>query len=71
MTFKIGEEVKRIRLEKEANILEICMKAKISLATYYNIERGMTVPRVDTMVAILESLGYELTLVQKDDSSNE
>ena len=47
------------------------MKAKISLSTYYNIERGMTVPRVDTMVAILEALGYELTLVQKDDSSNE
>ena len=69
--FKIGEELKRIRLKKEANILEICMKAKISLSTYYNIERGMTVPRVDTMVAILEALGYELTLVQKDDSSNE
>ena len=68
--FKIGEELKRIRLENEANILEICMKAKISLSTYYNIERGMTVPRVDTMVAILEALGYELTLVQKYDSAN-
>ena len=69
--FKIGEELKRIRLEKEADILEICMKARICPSTYYNIERGMTVPRVDTMAAVLEALGYELTLVQKDDSSNE
>ena len=29
MMFKIGEELKRIRLEKEADILEICMKARI------------------------------------------
>ena len=69
--FKIGEELKRIRLEKEADILEICMKARICPSTYYNIERGMTVPRVDTMAAVLEALGYELTLVKKDDSSNE
>ena len=68
--FKIGEEIKRIRLENEADILEICMKARICASTYYNIERGTTVPRIDTVAAILEALGYELTLVQKYDSAN-
>ena len=55
--FKIGEEIKRIRLENEADILEICMKARICPSTYYNIERGTTVPRIDTVAAILEALG--------------
>ena len=68
--FKIGEEIKRIRLENEADILEICMKARICPSTYYNIERGTTFPLSDTVAAILYALGYELTLVQKYDSAN-
>ena len=57
-------------MENEADILEICMKARICPSTYYNIERGTTVPRIDTVAAILQALGYELTLVQKYDSAN-
>lgn len=61
----IGKEIRKIREEASVDRLVLAYNSKVGLTTLYNIERGATIPRIDTVMAILDELGYELILVKK------
>lgn len=60
-----GEIVKNARKKKGITMQELADKAGIALATLYNIEADNTTPRMDTMLAIMRVLDYEIRFVKR------
>lgn len=60
-----GEIVCRILNRKGITEKQLAEKAGISLQTIYNIEADRTSPRMDTMLAIMRALDYEIRFVKR------
>ena len=60
-----GEVVCRILNRKGITEKQLAEKAGVSLQTIYNIEADRTSPRMDTMLAIMRALDYEIRFVKR------
>lgn len=60
-----GEIVCRILNRKGITEKQLAEKAGVSLQTIYNIEADRTSPKMDTMLAIMRALDYEIRFVKK------
>ena len=60
-----GEIVCRILNHKGITEKQLAEKAGVSLQTIYNIEADRTSPRMDTMLAIMRALDYEIRFVKR------
>lgn len=60
-----GEIVCRILNRKGITEKQLAEKAGVSLQTIYNIEADRTSPRMDTMLAIMRALDYEIRFVKR------
>lgn len=60
-----GEIVCRILNRKGITEKQLAEKAGVSLQTIYNIEADRTSPKMDTMLAIMRALDYEIRFVER------
>lgn len=60
-----GEIVCRILNRKGITEKQLAEKAGVSLQTIYNIEADRTSPKMDTMLAIMSALDYEIRFVKR------
>ena len=60
-----GEIVCRILNRKGITEKQLAEKAGVSLLTIYNIEADRTSPKMDTMLAIMRALDYEIRFVKR------
>jgi transcriptional regulator with XRE-family HTH domain len=60
-----GEIVCRILNRKGITEKQLAEKAGVSLQTIYNIEADRTSPKMDTMLAIMRALDYEIRFVKR------
>ena len=60
-----GEMVYRILNRKGITEKQLAEKAGVSLQTIYNIEADRTSPKMDTMLAIMRALDYEIRFVKR------
>lgn len=60
-----GEIVCRILNRKGITEKQLAEKAGVSLQTIYNIEADRTSPKMDTMLAIMRALNYEIRFVKR------
>lgn len=58
---KIGEKIKRLRLENSLTQEELANRCELSKGFISQLERDMTSPSITSLVDILESLGTNLT----------
>lgn len=58
---KIGEKIKRLRLENALTQEELANRCELSKGFISQLERDMTSPSITSLVDILESLGTNLT----------
>src|SRR6056297_3144292 len=56
----VGDEVRDARLAAGLSQRALAQRAGVPLSTVGRIERGITMPRFDTLTAIAEALGREL-----------
>jgi transcriptional regulator with XRE-family HTH domain len=49
--------VRRLRRERGLEIAELAKKAKLAQRTVYYLDRGLTVPRADTLAALAGVFG--------------
>ena len=56
----IADIVKTARERNELIVFELAAKAGINPGTIYNIEAGRVSPRMDTVVAIMRILDYDI-----------
>lgn len=52
----IGQNMKRVRLEKKLRQEDVAEKAEISLTYYGAVERGEKIPSLETFISILNAL---------------
>lgn len=57
---KIGEKIKRLRVEKNLTQEELANRCELSKGFISQVERDLTSPSIATLVDILESLGTNL-----------
>jgi transcriptional regulator with XRE-family HTH domain len=57
---KIGAHIKRLRLRRRLSVRDLAKRSGIAHATISLIERDRTSPSIDTLAAILDSLGTTL-----------
>lgn len=60
-----GQIVKTARERKGLTPKQLADQAEVSLATIYNIEQDKTSPRMDTMLTIMRTLGYEIKFLKR------
>lgn len=60
-----GEIVCKILNRKGITEKQLAEKAGVSLQTIYNIEADRTSPKMDTMLAIMRALDYEIRFVKR------
>lgn len=60
-----GEIVKLIRKKKGLSRKQLADRAHITEQTVLNIENGSSSPRMDTMLAIMRALDYEIVFNPK------
>ena len=60
-----GEIVCRILNRKGITEKQLAEKAGVSLQTIYHIEADRTSPKMDTMLAIMRALDYEIRFVKR------
>ena len=57
---KIGEKIKRMRIQKNLTQEELANRCELSKGFISQVERELTSPSIATLVDILESLGSNL-----------
>lgn len=62
---KLGENMKRIRLEKDMTQGDICRKLEVDRAFISNIEGGKKNPTLSTITRIAEALGVSVDTLLK------
>ena len=60
-----GEIVRRTRKRQGLTVKQLSQLSGISENNIYVIERDATSPRMDTMLAIMRALDYEIKFVKK------
>ncbi|HEX9667425.1 MAG TPA: cupin domain-containing protein [Thermodesulfobacteriota bacterium] len=58
---KLGEKIKRIRLEKGLSLKDLSVKSGISAAAIHKIESNGIIPTITTMMKISDALGKEVS----------
>jgi transcriptional regulator with XRE-family HTH domain len=58
---KLGEKIKRIRLEKGWSLKDLSVKSGISAAAIHKIESNGIIPTITTMMKISDALGKEVS----------
>ncbi len=58
---KLGEKIKRIRLEKGLSLNDLSVKSGISAAAIHKIESNGIIPTITTMMKISDALGKEVS----------
>lgn len=62
----IGRAVQRIRIQKALTQEEVCNMANVSRNRIINVESGEVGYNIDSLLAILEVLGAEIRVEDKD-----
>lgn len=57
---EVGDKLRRIRLEKGLTMKDVADAAQIAQSSLSYIEKGVNSPSIDTLKAILNSLGVSL-----------
>lgn len=63
-SLSLGEQLKQIRLERDVKISDLAKRTRLSRLTIAAAE-GKSDPKLSTMMALLEELGYDLIPVPK------
>jgi transcriptional regulator with XRE-family HTH domain len=58
---KLGEKIKRIRLDKGLSLKDLSVKSGISAAAIHKIESNGIIPTITTMMKISDALGKEVS----------
>ena len=58
---KLGEKIKRIRLDRGLSLKELSVKSGISAAAIHKIESNGIIPTITTMMKISDALGKEVS----------
>lgn len=67
---KISENIRRIRIEKEISIKEMCCYLNMKETTYRNIENGSNRTTIDNYACIAQVLNVPLTLLLNEHLKN-
>lgn len=62
----IGLVIRSIRTQKGINIRTLSQKTGLNISNLSLIEQGKRQPQIDTVVKILDALGAELIVREKD-----
>lgn len=57
---EVGEQIRRVRLERNLSQREVCEQTGIDVATYSRIEQGHASPLLDTLIRIALAIGVPL-----------
>ena len=64
----IGEEIRRYRKANKMTVEDLSLTAGISTNTIGNIERGITDPRFTIALDLLDTMGMQIKITQKEKS---
>jgi len=65
---KLGERIKRFRLDRSLTLKEVELRAKVSATHVSEIERGMTSPTVGALAKIARAMGTEPSYFLQSDA---
>ena len=65
---KLGERIKRFRLDRSLTLKEVELRAKVSATHVSEIERGMTSPTVGALAKIARAMGTEPSYLLQSDA---
>lgn len=64
----IGEEIRRFRKANHMTVEDLSLAAGISTNTIGNIERNVTDPRFTIALDLLDTMGMQIKITQKEKS---
>lgn len=62
----INDELRRLRMEAGMTFYALAKKSGVQAKHLQLIEEGKTSPKVDTLVTILDALGYDLRFEKRE-----
>lgn len=68
---QIGDELDKIREEKNISVRILCEKANISRTTYYRIKDGLIYFNIKKLLDLLDKLDANVTIKFKDNNTTE
>lgn len=63
---QIGQIIRERRVSLNINQPTLALLANVGLNTLVSIERGQGNPKIETILAILDTLGLQLNIILKD-----
>lgn len=57
---RVGEQIRRVREERNLTQHDVCGRSGIDVATYSRIEQGHASPLLDTLIRIADAIGVPL-----------
>lgn len=63
---KLGQIIRERRVSLNINQPTLALLANVGLNTLVSIERGQGNPKIETILAILDTLGLQLNIILKD-----
>ncbi|MET8982158.1 helix-turn-helix transcriptional regulator [Streptomyces sp. NPDC004539] len=57
---QVGDQIRRVRIERNLTQLTVCERTGIDVASYSRIEQGHASPRLDTLIRIADAIGVPL-----------
>ena len=57
---QVGEQIRRVREDRDLTQHDVCGLSGIDVATYSRIEQGHSSPKLDTLIRIADAIGAPL-----------
>ena len=63
--YELIEAIVRIRKEKRISQIELAQRTRVSQQAISRLENEKHIPKIDTLMKIVDGLGMKLTLIEK------
>ena len=63
--YELIEQIVKIRKQKKISQVDLAKKARVSQQAISRLEREKHIPKIDTLMKIVDGLGLKLTLTER------
>ncbi|NUR27884.1 MAG: helix-turn-helix transcriptional regulator [Catenulispora sp.] len=62
---QVGEQIRRVREERNLTQQDVCSRSGVDVASYSRIEQGHASPLLDTLIRIADAIGVPLAALMR------